>query len=314
MPLNKPTDFQSLDDLLNTTYREIIDYGVKVNSKRGSNIEITQFAATLLNPRIRTSMSLDRKLVKSKFAEFAWYLSKDQDKDFITPYILSYSQEEQDNNKILGAYGSKIFKSSEAKKSQFERVIEQIIKRRTTKQAYIAISDAEDYKYRDQQFFSPPCTIGLHFFVRNEKLNLAVYMRSNDAYLGLPHDLFCFTMLQELVALRTKLALGSYTHYATSMHAYENHIEKIHNYLNEGVHEPIEMPSMVDGSDKMLDLVSAEFDPGTEQSHFPLLDAYWKDFSLFSIKHGRSSPDQKSWTDRFGDENMRLIAKNSITQ
>jgi thymidylate synthase len=25
-------------------------------------------------------------------------------------------------------------------------------------------------------------------------------MRSNDAYLGLPHDVFCFTMLQEIIA------------------------------------------------------------------------------------------------------------------
>jgi thymidylate synthase len=314
MPLNRPSGFRSLDDLLYSTYREIIECGVPINSKRASNIEITQFAATLLNPRIRTSMSLDRKLVKSKFAEFAWYLSKNQDKDFITPYISPYSREEQQGNKILGAYGPKIFESIEGRTSQFERVIEQIVKRKTTKQAYIAISDAEDYKYRDQQFSSPPCTIGLHFYVRDEKLNLVVYMRSNDAYLGLPHDLFCFTMLQELIALKTNLALGTYTHYATSMHAYEKDVEKINNYIAEGLQEPIEMPSMVDGSEKMLDLVSAEFDPRTDQSNFQELDNYWKDFSLFSIKHARSSPDQKLWTDKFSDKNMKLIAKNSITQ
>ena len=317
MPLNRPSEFRSLDDLLNSTYREIMECGVHVNSKRASNIEITeitQFAATLLNPRIRTSMSLDRKLVKSKFAEFAWYLSKDEDKDFITPYISAYSREEQHGNKILGAYGPKIFKSIEGRKSQFERVIEQIIQRQTTKQAYIAISDAEDFKYRDQKFSSPPCTIGLHFYVRNEKLNLVVYMRSNDAYLGLPHDLFCFTMLQELISVRTNIALGTYTHYATSMHAYEEDIEKINNYLNEGLQEPIEMPLMIEGSEKMLDLVSAEFDPRIEQSHFQDLDVYWKDFSLFSNKHVKSSPDQITWTDKFADKNMKIIAKNSITQ
>lgn len=314
MPLNRPSEFRSLDDLLNSTYREIIESGVRVNSKRGPNIEITQFAATLLNPRIRTSMSLDRKLVKSKFAEFAWYLSKGQDKDFITPYILLYDQEEQQDNKILGAYGPKIFNSTRDSKSQYERVIEQIVNRRATKHAYISISDAIDYKFRNQEFSSPPCTIGLHFYVRNEKLNLVVYMRSNDAYLGLPHDLFCFTMLQELIALKTNLALGTYTHYATSMHAYEKDVGKISNYLAEGLQEPIEMPLMVEGSEKMLDLVSAEFDPRTHQSHFQDLDDYWKDFSLFSVKHARSNPDQKSWTDKFSDKNMKLIAKNSITQ
>jgi thymidylate synthase len=145
-------------------------------------------------------------------------------------------------------------------------------------------------------------------------LNLAVYMRSNDAYLGLPHDLFCFTLLQELIALKTNLPLGIYTHYATSMHAYEKDVEKVSNYLAEGLQEPIEMPLMVNGTEKMLDLVSAEFDPRTDQSYFEDLDNYWKDFSLFSIKHSGSHLDQKQWTDRFSDNNMKLIAKNSITQ
>lgn len=314
MSLNRPTEFQSLDDLLNATYHDILENGISISSKRAPNIEITQFAATLLNPRIRTSMSLDRKLVKSKFAEFAWYLSKDNDKNFITPYISDYDLEEQQNNKILGAYGPKIFGSNEGNKSQYERVVEQIIKRETTKQAYITISDAEDYKFRAEQFESPPCTIGLHFYVRNKKLNLTTYMRSNDAYLGLPHDLFCFTMLQELVSLRTSTALGVYNHYATSMHVYESHKEKIQSYLEEGLQEPVEMPFIVNSSDKMLALVSGEFDTRTEKSNLPELDDYWRDYILFSIKHYNNNSDKSSWKKQFKDESMRLIAINSIVQ
>lgn len=314
MSLNRPTEFQSLDDLLNATYCDILKKGVFINSKRGANIEITQFAATLLNPRIRTSMSLDRKLVKSKFAEFAWYLSKDKNKDFIKPYISAYDLEEQENNKILGAYGPKIFGSIGGGESQYERVIGQILKRETTKQAYITISNAEEYKFRAEQFASPPCTIGLHFYVRNKKLNLTTYMRSNDAYLGLPHDLFCFTMLQELVSLRTNTALGVYNHYATSMHVYEIHQEKIRGYLNEGLHEPVEMPYMVDSSDKILALVFEEFDPRIEKSNLPEFDNYWRDFSLFSIKHDNANSDKLSWKEQFKDESMKLIATNSIAQ
>jgi len=315
MRLNRPAEFQSLDDLLNATYSDILENGVLISdSKRGANIEIIQFAATLVNPRVRTSISLDRKLVQSKFAEFAWYLSKNKDKDFIMPYIAAYDREENHNNKIVGAYGSKIFGASEGRKSQYETVIEQIEKRVKTKQAYIAISDSEDYKFRAEKFHSPPCTIGLHFYVRNAKLNLTVYMRSNDAYLGLPHDLFCFTMLQELVSLRTNTALGVYTHCATSMHVYETHQQKIKDYLNEGLHEPIEMPSMVDSSDEMLDLVSKEFDPKIEKSNLQVLNDYWRNYSLFSIKHYNGSSDKSSWKKQFKDESMRLIATNSIAQ
>ncbi len=139
-------------------------------------------------------------------------------------------------------------------------------------------------------------------------------MRSNDAYLGLPHDLFCFTMLQELVSLRTNTGLGVYTHCATSMHIYEPHQQKIKDYLNEGLHEPIEMPCMVDSSDEMLDLVSKEFDPKIEKSNLQMLNDYWRDYSLFSIKHHRGNSDKLSWKKQFKHKSMKLIATNSIAK
>lgn len=72
--LNTTSEYQSLDDLLNATYKKILAEGEVIKSKTGDNIELTNFSATLVNPRTRTSLSLDRKLVKSKFAEFAWHL------------------------------------------------------------------------------------------------------------------------------------------------------------------------------------------------------------------------------------------------
>ncbi|MDL5514604.1 thymidylate synthase [Arenibacter sp. M-2] len=312
MILNQPSEFQSLDDLLNATYDTILNNGKSINSKRGLNLEITQYAATLLNPRVRTSMSLDRKLVRSKFAEFAWYLSKEKDINYIKPYIAAYDLEEQQDNKILGAYGPKIFGLINGQKSQFERIVEQILKRPTTKQAFLTISEIEDYKFRNDKFASPPCTIGLHFYVRNDKLNLSTYMRSNDAYLGLPHDLFCFTMLQEIVSFRTNLPLGKYTHYATSMHVYEKHRTRIREYLDEGLHEPIEMPIIKSCSMEMLNLVSKEFDFNIAESNFEELDPYWQDYVLFSNRYNNDNIETMSWENKFRNKNMKLIAKNSI--
>ncbi|MRT17563.1 hypothetical protein F3C99_11415 [Vitellibacter sp. q18] len=310
--LNKPTEFFSLDDLLYATYSDILNNGIAIKSKRGQNKEILNFSATLINPRVRTSMSLDRKLVKSKFAEFAWYLSKEDDKDYIKPYIEAYEFEEQENNKILGAYGSKIFGSKNERTTQYERIIEQILKRESTKQAYLVISEMGDYKFRKEEFSSPPCTIGLHFYVRNAKLNLTTFMRSNDAYIGLPHDLFCFTMLQEMISYRTKISLGSYTHFATSMHIYEKHFERIKNYLNEGKHEPIEMPHIKECSAKTLNIVAREFDVNVSESGIKHLDDYWKDYVLFSKRHLNDNFDPESWKNKFNNKNMQNIAINSI--
>lgn len=311
--LRKSKEFFSLDDLLHATYKEIIQNDKVVSGKRGSFKEIMNYSATLLNPRIRTSMSLDRKLVKSKFAEFSWYLTKESDLDFIKPYISLYEREEHKDNRIIGAYGPKIFGSINGNPSQFDRVVEQIIKRKDTKQAYLSISYNEDYIFRDEKYSSPPCTIGLHFFVREDRLNLTVYMRSNDAYYGLPHDLFCFTMLQELVSVKVNIPLGIYTHSATSMHIYEKHCQQIKNYLEEGLHEPIEMPLLIDASDHMLGLVSKEFDTTQDNSRLDEMDIYWKDYSLFSLKHNFTKElNPENWMKKFSNEEMKLIAQNSL--
>lgn len=307
--INKPSEFISLDDLLYATYSKILTDGVDVKGKRGDFKELINFSATLLNPRVRTSMSLHRKLVQSKFAEFAWYLSKDNDRDYIRPYISAYALEEQEKNKIIGAYGSKIFSSDDGQKSQFERIVEQILEREITKHAYLSISEKFDYKVHYNKHDSPPCTIGLHFFVRDSKLNLTCYMRSNDAYLGLPHDLFCFTLLQELVSLRTNIPIGNYTHCATSMHIYEENLTSARKYLNEGKHEPIEMPQIKECSNETLDRVSKEFNTKISESYFNNLDDYWKDYVLFS----KSYFEEKSWLNRFINNEMREIAKNSIS-
>ena len=50
-------------------------------------------------------------------------------------------------------------------------------------------------------------------------------MRSNDVYLGLPHDVFSFTMIQEIVARLLGVEMGDYTHFAGSLHLYDEHAD-----------------------------------------------------------------------------------------
>jgi thymidylate synthase len=311
--LYKPAEYISLDDLLNATYTEILRNGLDSGGKRGSAKEFLNYSATLTNPRVRTSMSLNRKLVQSKFAEFSWYLSKKDDVEYIKPYIPVYELEEQVNGKILGGYGSRIFGCEDGNQSQFERVIEQISRRNQTKQAYLVISENSDFRFRDVPFESPPCTIGLHFYVRDSKLNLTSYMRSNDAYYGLPHDLFCFTIIQEMVSLRTNIPLGKYTHISTSMHVYEQHFKMIENYLTEGKQEPIEMPKINDCCSRTLNSVSREFDMNELNSNIDSLDDYWKDFVLFSKRHLNDDVNIEQWLRKFADNDMKRIAHNSIS-
>jgi len=307
------TKFNNLDDLLRSTYEYIQSNGFNIEGKRGNIKEVLNYAVTLTNPRSRVSNSLDRRLVKSKFAEFAWYLSNDADKEYINPYIDAYNQEEAENNKILGGYGPRIFNENDNGISQFDRIIEQINQRQKTKQAYLVVSDSFDYKVRVEKHSSPPCTIGLHFIVRENKLNLTVYMRSNDAYFGLPHDLFCFTMLQELVALKVNIPVGTYSHVCTSMHIYKTHYERVSEYLKEGYFENVAMPHFDNFDKPTLRTVVKSFDTRQKDVDISALSSYWHDYVLFSNRFNEDI-ERGNWLEKFKTKEIRNIAKSSISK
>ncbi len=72
-------------------------------------------------------------------------------------------------------------------------------------------------------------------------------MRSNDAFLGLPHDVFAFTFIQELVARSLGVKLGVYSHFVGSLHLYETDRPKARAFLKEGWQPTTAMPPMPAG-------------------------------------------------------------------
>jgi thymidylate synthase len=70
------------------------------------------------------------------------------------------------------------------------------------------------------------CTIGLQFLIRGRALHMAAHMRSNDAWHGLPYDLFQFAAVQASVARSLDVEVGTYVHLANSLHLYERHWEQ----------------------------------------------------------------------------------------
>jgi len=73
---------------------------------------------------------------------------------------------------------------------------------------------------------------------------MLTYMRSNDAFIGLPHDVFAFTMLQELIARTLGVELGEYRHAVGSLHLYERNRREARQYLKEGWQPTKAMPRM----------------------------------------------------------------------
>jgi thymidylate synthase len=90
-----------------------------------------------------------------------------------------------------------------------------------------------------------PCTGTMQFMIRGEALHMVTNMRSNDAFLGMPHDIFCFTMIQEIIASDLSIRIGNYKHIVGSLHLYESDLDTAREFLNEGWQSTLSsMPAM----------------------------------------------------------------------
>jgi thymidylate synthase len=72
-----------------------------------------------------------------------------------------------------------------------------------------------------------PCNICSMLKVRNGRLEWSQIMRSNDVFLGLPHNFVQFMTLQEVLAGWIGIEPGTYTHFTDSLHLYEKDVDDV---------------------------------------------------------------------------------------
>lgn len=246
---------ESLDEILIKLYKSILESPLKNKGTRGETAELLGLALRMTKPRARISRSENRGKPFSALGELLWYLSGSEKLEFIEPYVSKY-REDADNGILYGAYGPRLF-GMRGKIDQLKNVTDLLNNQPTSRRAVIQIFNAEDI---ERTYKEIPCTTTMQFHLRNSALHLSVTMRSNDAYWGLPHDIFCFTMIQEMMARRLGVELGEYYHYAGTMHVYLEYIDSLNKYLKEGHQKIVEMPPMPDGDPFLLvdNLLKAE--------------------------------------------------------
>ena len=90
-----------------------------------------------------------------------------------------------------------------------------------TRQAAISIFDGKEY---GNYTHDTPCTYAVQFTILHCKLDMCVTMRSNDLWYGFCNDQYCFSKLQQIVALKLDIEPGIYYHFAHNMHLYNDKI------------------------------------------------------------------------------------------
>lgn len=219
----------TLDDLMRNALERVIAEGQPVLATKGNTVELIGCTLRLTRPRARLSRSSARGIAFSTLAELCWYLSGTNQVNQIAHYLPRYFDSAEADGHVHGAYGPRLFGSGD--KNQIKEVIELLRRKPSTRRAVVQIYDREDARgdYRDV-----PCTCTMQFLVRYNRLTLITYMRSNDLFWGFPHDVFAFTMIQELVARSLNLELGDYVHMVGSLHLYDRNLSDAGRFLEEG--------------------------------------------------------------------------------
>ena len=197
----------TLDDLLRKIFEKLLNEGEQVDPTRGPNVEIVGAALELTNPRARLSRTETRRKVVSGLGELCWYLRGTNDAEPILYYVQQYAENVEDDGTVHGGYGPRLFGSAD--QNQFQNIVDHLRRSPNSRRAVIQLFDRTDI-YGEKRYGDVPCTCTLQLFIRSDHLHLVVNMRSNDAYLGLPHDIFVFTMLQEFAARELDIDLGRY--------------------------------------------------------------------------------------------------------
>lgn len=78
----------------------------------------------------------------------------------------------------------------------------------------------------------PPCHMIFQFNVVGNQLDLAMFQRSGDMFLGVPFNIASYALLMKLVARETGLQAGKLSMMIGNAHIYSNHFEQVNRQID----------------------------------------------------------------------------------
>jgi thymidylate synthase len=224
-------------------YKTLKKNGQYVSPRGQKTIEIENFNA-VFPPYVRFCNFESRKFnLNYVKKEFLWYLKGDKYDTSIAQHAKLWNSFIDSEGVIQSNYGQYIF----GQLNQFQYVLDELTRDPDSRRASIVI--LQPYHTLETKLIDVPCTYGLNFRIRNNKLNMTVKMRSNDAYFGLASDVPIFSFIHEMlfVCLREnnpQLEYGNYHHFVESFHIYERHFEFLNNLNEESKYSLIDCPEI----------------------------------------------------------------------
>lgn len=194
------------------------------DSRDGLVVDEVINAVTVIKDPTRCIMKNNIRKMPMRYAvgELLWYLSGNNKLSAIQKFTKAWDRMSDDGETVNSNYGYCLMHKFGF--NQIEQALTQLRDNQSSRQVVLHIKEARNLI--DNPTKDLNCTVCLQLFIRDGKLYMTTYMRSNDLWMGFPYDVFQFTCLQILLAMELNVELGTYTHIAGSLHLYERDYAK----------------------------------------------------------------------------------------
>jgi hypothetical protein len=236
--------------------------------------------------------------------EALWMLGGRNDLEYVRQFNSRMEEFSDDGQTLYGAYGYRW--RNYFKKDQLTSLVTHLKREPNSRRAVLQMWDSEDLEkiICDTSSKDLPCNTQVYFKIKGGRLQMTVCCRSNDIIWGTyGANAVHFSILQEYVAARVGVPMGTYYHLSDSFHAYEMVFEKslkildqrntgdslwYDSYLgwNKGMHySPEPMFTEPESIDKDLEtFLSSDHKNDEPPEHFSYKNPFFKETAMPMLK------------------------------
>lgn len=177
---------------------------------------------------------------KAMMAELAWMLRGDTNINDLDAKIWDEWADEDGN---LGPVYGEQWRAWQGTRGpghfdQIQRTIDEIKENPGSRRLVVSAWNVADL----DSMALAPCHCLFQFYVDGEFLDLQLYQRSADIFLGVPFNIASYAMLLQLMAQECGLKAREFIHTFGDLHLYSNHVEQAKEQLSR---KPTPLPELI---------------------------------------------------------------------
>lgn len=160
--------------------------------------------------------------------EIQWYTSQQLDATEIGKIAKIWNMVCDENNKVNSNYGFLIYSAQNG--NQYENVLKELQRDKLSRRAVAYYTNPWMHHQGHKDHV---CTLAVSYYIRDEKLNCSVIMRSNDFKFGFLNDYGWQRHVLISLAEKLNVGIGHIHWFSVSMHLYSRHFKLLENLFKE---------------------------------------------------------------------------------